>query len=113
MILTKSPKGTVLVRGETAYNSDTGVGKPVTKKTKSIGNMEPAKISKQNVVNSNKKVDVNNLLVCHFGDEWKNDPRLSFYKFVIEEDTVPENETVDDETTSLCENVEEDVELSI
>ncbi|CAH1113073.1 unnamed protein product [Psylliodes chrysocephalus] len=112
IILTKSSKGTVLIRGELVYNSDSGVGKPVTKKTKSIKNIKPTQILKQNVVNNNKKVDVNNLLVHHFGDEWKNDTRLSFYKFVVEEDTVTENETVEDETT-LCENIEEELELSI
>lgn len=44
--------------------------------------------------------------------KWKNDPRLSFYKFVVDEDTVTENETVEDETT-LCETIEDEVELSI
>lgn len=78
--------------------------------------MKPAKIPKHDVVvNNNKKVDVNNLLCCHFGEEWKSDPRLSFYKFIIEdnrEDNVaPETETVDDET--LCQNVEEDDGLFI
>lgn len=57
MILTKSSKGTVLIRGEIVYNSDSGVGKPVTKKTKSIENMKPTKIPKQNVVNNKKEVE--------------------------------------------------------
>jgi len=114
IILTKSSQGTVLVRGESAYKMDVGVGKSITKKTKNSGRMnKPAKIPKHNVVvNNNKKVDVNNLLCCHFGEDWKSDPRLSFYKFIISEDNVaPENETVDDET--LCENIEEDDGLSI
>ena len=52
--------------------SDTGVEKPVTKQGKTI--------PKKKWSNNNKKVDENNLLVCHFGDEWGNDPSLNDYK---------------------------------
>ena len=89
MIITKNSKGVVLVRGEGVYNSNIGIGKPITKKTKNIINTKPSKIPIRNVVNSNKKTDVNYLLTAHYGNEWTNDQRLIFYKFVIEGDAIP------------------------
>lgn len=91
MIITKNSKGVVLVRGEGVYNSNIGMGKPITKKARNIINMKPSKIPIRNVVSSNKKTDVNNLLVAHYGNEWKNDLKngLIFYKFVIEGDEIP------------------------
>ena len=57
------------------------------KKAKNIINTKPSKIPIRNVVNSNKKTDVNNH--THYGNEWKNDQRLIFYKFVIYRDAIP------------------------
>lgn len=111
MILTKNSQDTVLVRGEVAYKSDIGMGKTITKRNKNFRNMKPAKIFRQNVIHNNKKVDVNKLLVCHFGDDWKKDKRLNFYKFVLEGETIPEDSVI--EAEQICENIEDDMALPI
>jgi len=89
MIITKNSKGVVLIRGEGVYNSNIGMGKPITKKARNIINMKPSKIPIRNVVSSNKKTDVNNLLTAHYGNECKNEQSLIFYKFVKEGDAIP------------------------
>lgn len=61
--------------------------------------MNPTKITMQNALNTDKKTDVNNLLTAHYGNEWKNDQGLIFYKYVIEGDAVPDNVEED----ILCE----------
>lgn len=103
MNLTKNTKGIVLVRGEMAYRSDIGMGKPITKRGKTFLNMNPTTIVKKNCVNENKKVDVNNLLISHYGEEWKNDPRLKFYKLVLDGENQEE-----DKGNTLCEAREEE-----
>lgn len=65
--------------------------------------MNPTTIVKKNCVNENKKVDVNNLLISHYGEEWKNDPRLKFYKLVLDGENQEE-----DKGNTLCESREEE-----
>lgn len=112
MILTKNSNGVVIVRGESNYRTDLGVGQSITKRGKSIPNMDPTLITKKNAVTENKKVDVNNLLFSHYGEDWKSDPRLTFYKFVLEGEDQPED-TEDGETTVLCEAREEECGLTV
>ncbi|KAK4883911.1 hypothetical protein RN001_000182 [Aquatica leii] len=109
MILTKNTKGTALVRGENLYNSDLGVGKGIAKRGKNIHDMNPTKIVKQNTVSDSKKVGVNNLLISHYGAEWKNNPHLKFYKNVAEGEANLE----DEEQEILCEEVSEETNVSI
>ena len=109
MILTKNLKGVVIVRGESYYRLDLGMGKPITKKGKSIPNMDPTIIAKKNVVSQNEKNDVNNLLLSHYGEEWKSNPRLKFYKYVLE----GECQDKDTENTLTCEAVEEETGLTV
>lgn len=109
MILTKNSNGVVIVRGESNYRSDLEMGKSITKKGKSIANMDPTIITKKNAVGENKKVDVNNLLISHYGEEWKSDPRLKFYKFVLEGGSQDE----DTEDTLICEAKEEECGLTV
>ncbi|KAK4880514.1 hypothetical protein RN001_008660 [Aquatica leii] len=109
MIITKNTKGIALVRGENLYNSDLGVGKGIAKKGKNIHDMNPTKIVRQNIVSDSKKVDVNNLLISHYGAEWKNNPHLKFYKNVVEGEANLE----DEEQEILCEEVSEEANVSI
>ncbi|CAH1111570.1 unnamed protein product [Psylliodes chrysocephalus] len=110
MIITKNLKGAVLVCGESAYNTNNGMGKPVTKK-KNLSNINPTKIPMWNVLSTLKKTDVNNLLVAHYGEEWKNDSVLFFYKFALEGDAIPDNAV---EEVPLCEHVvEEEINVAV
>lgn len=104
MILTKNKKGSVVVRGESAYNSSTGMGKPITKRGKSILSMDPPLIDKGNTVNTKKKDDVNKLLIAHYGEEWKNNSHLKFYKHVLEGECYEE----EGEMATICEQIEEE-----
>ena len=90
MIITKNSKGVVLVRGEGVYNSNIGMGKPITKKKqRTLLTWSPLKFQYGMLSTVIKKTDVNNLLTAHYGNKWKNDQRLIFYKFVIEGDAIP------------------------
>ncbi|KAK9694174.1 hypothetical protein QE152_g33707 [Popillia japonica] len=98
MIITKSKNGTTVVRGKTAYNSDGGSAKSVSKKGKSLRDL------KQNVINQKK--DVNQLILAHYGPPWKKDPHLKFYKCVLKGAT-EQTEENPAEVEELCENFEE------
>ncbi|KAK9723324.1 hypothetical protein QE152_g19257 [Popillia japonica] len=106
MIITKSKNGATVVRGEIAYNSDGESAKSVSKKEKSLRDLKPAVIHKQNVINQEKKKDVNELILAHYGAAWKNDLDLKFYKCVLEEAT-EQTDGNPAEVEGLCENFEE------
>lgn len=108
MIITKNSSGVVVVRGEANYKSNLGMGKSITKKGKSIPNMSPPIINKRNAVSENKKTDVTNLLLTHYGEEWKSNPRLNFYKFVLEGESQEESNE-----DPLCETREEECGLRV
>jgi len=88
------------------------MGKTITKKAKSIINMKPSKIPMRNVLNSNKKTDVNNLLTVYYGNEWTNNQSLIFYKFVIEGNAIPDNI---EEDYVYCEShaIEDEINVAV
>ncbi|KAI4460864.1 nuclear hormone receptor [Holotrichia oblita] len=106
MIITKTKNATTVVRREIAYNSDGGSAKSVSKKRKNLRDLKPAVIHKQNLISQKKKKDVNELILAHYGDAWKNEPDLKFYKYVLEEAT-EQTEKNPAEVERLCENFEE------
>lgn len=57
-----------------------------------------------NTVNNSKKVDVNHLLLSLYGEEWRNNPHLKFYKFVLQGN----NQEGNAGETTVCEAGEED-----
>lgn len=85
IVLTITKQKNVLVRGEYTYKSDLGVPKPLTKPGKMLFNMNPPVIRMSNSIKQAKKVDVNNLLKKHYGDQWRNIEDLLFYKNIIDE----------------------------
>ncbi|CAG4957539.1 unnamed protein product [Colias eurytheme] len=120
-ILRRSKKqGSVLVRGELYYNSDTGNPKSLCKPGKKAEDIRPTIIPSGIQVNPLKLRDVRNLLQKHYGDSWKNLAHLRYFHAVLnhldedelrllEERGVEENDTVED----LCEVQEEGENLSI
>nr|CAH7762377.1 unnamed protein product [Callosobruchus chinensis] len=76
----------------------------IVKRGRSLDDIRPVSIAKGNsVTKEQKKVDVNSLLVNHYGDAWRQDANLDFFKHVIDD---PEVEVYfDGEET--CEPLEE------
>lgn len=110
MIIKRQKGGSVTIQGEVAYNLDVGMSRTVNKKAKSLSNLKPAVISKQNILKQKKKADVKSLIAAHYGDDWIENTDLSFYKYVLEEaqdleeDTAPEN---------LCENYDDGPDVAV
>lgn len=116
-------QGSVLVRGELYYNSDTGNPKNLCKPAKKAEAIQPTIIPSGIEVNPKveaKLRDVRNLLQKHYGDSWKNLAHLRYFHAVLnnldedelrllEERGVEENDTVED----LCEVQEEEDNLRI
>ncbi|CAH1643163.1 unnamed protein product [Spodoptera littoralis] len=113
-------QGDVMIRGELFYNSDTGAPRTFCRKGKKAELIQPSTISKGIDVKPLKLRDVRNLLLKHYGENWKELPYLEYYKnvlFNIDEEEIQlleengENETNDIEEET-CERVE-DVTLRI
>lgn len=103
IIITKVNGSRIFVRGEFTYKSDLGSEQSICKRGKNISLISPEIIEKQNTLNEKKKVNVNNLLKCHYGENWRSDPTLSFYQNVLDNSMSEEN--VEE---PICEeNVEE------
>ncbi|KAJ8885557.1 hypothetical protein PR048_011755 [Dryococelus australis] len=82
--LTKS-KGKVLIRGKQAYNVYFNIARIVCKPSKSIADIKSKKYTLGYQQNNNKIKDVGNLLVDHYGNNWRGMNTLSFYKDAWEE----------------------------
>lgn len=87
IIIARSRTNTnLLVRAEISYNSDIGQFKNVLAKGKKITQLQPERIPCGNSVAQAKLTDVKNLLLKHYGDEWKNLDDLKFFKQLLERD---------------------------
>lgn len=93
----KVPSAPVLVRGESAYNLDTGMAKKVCKRNKTVRDIIPSMIRRGIAVKQTKINDVKKLLQLHFGEGWEDIPYLKFYKDIIYCGTFREEEDSDDE----------------
>ncbi|KAG8300114.1 hypothetical protein J6590_084405 [Homalodisca vitripennis] len=72
--------------------------------------LEPVPLG--NAIKASKKKDVESLLKLMYGDEWKNNTNLSWYKIILEE--TPEcHEIEGDEEECECDCLEPDVGLHI
>lgn len=98
----KTKKKRILVRGEYTYNSDLGQYKSLTKSGALMSSMNPPVMPKSNTLKQEKKDDVNNLLNKHYGNEWRANEDLFFYKFIIDGAS-----TVCEEHEPTCEPIEE------
>lgn len=54
-----------------------------------------------------KKIDVNKLLVAHYGQNWRDNEDLKFYKFVLDD-----AEERDEAAERLCENFDDGSQYS-
>lgn len=69
------------VQGEVHYNADVGVPKTIIKKNKKFSMCNPVAVP---ILNSLKgdKTSIDTLLKKHYGDNWRNNPDLQFYKVI-------------------------------
>lgn len=102
----KNRSGRFLLRGEVNYKTDLGVAKSVIKRgVTSLSDYEIRDVPPFQVnVSALKLSDVNKLLSKHFGDDWKSEEQLSFYKKALE--TIPDVGS-DEQNDELCEYLEE------
>lgn len=112
------PTAKILVRGEEYYKSDFCMEKSVFKRGKNIYMINPDLIMPgANVTVSNLKfIDVNKLLVKHFGVEWRNINSLGYYKNIIPQEipnVVPTEEEVIGFNQYCNEHVEESPNLVV
>nr|CAH7713349.1 unnamed protein product [Callosobruchus chinensis] len=79
-ILIKSNKN-VMIRGEAFYRSDFGVPKTVTKRGRNLYSLQPKVLNIQGFLKGDKST-IDNLLKSHYGQDWRNNPALEFYKII-------------------------------
>lgn len=87
--LSKKFENKVLVRGELTYNSDQQSThyKSLMKSQKNAFDLHPDRIQEKNFVSREKKRDVNQLLIKHYGNDWRDIEHLEFFKQVIDNAT--------------------------
>lgn len=98
----------VLVRGESTYRNELGVANGICKRGKKFTSVMPSRIEKRNSVKEEKKRNIESLLTSHYGEDWRGNPDLKFYKYVL---SCANNEEIDENI--LCESVENCPDLLI
>lgn len=109
--LFKKENHCIHLQGEFAYRSETGKPLGICKKGKHLSriNPQPVKIGKK--LNPLKVRDVNKLLEKHYGEDWRNLGSLEFYKTIIDNGEVGENDDNPDDL--VCEAMPEEVDIRI
>ncbi|XP_050294906.1 uncharacterized protein LOC126735055 [Anthonomus grandis grandis] len=87
-------KNDILVRREPVYRHNMSLFKSITKKNRLLENFQPAVIRKYGVkVKEEKANDVKKLLLKHFGEQWKLNVELVYFKKFFERNNLgPEDE---------------------
>lgn len=108
----KNKKGdNVLLQDEVHYRSEVGSFKSICKRGKVMKDTnQPIVIEKGVNISSKKLKDVLNLLIKHFGENWRELEALTFYK-KLELGSVTDEEN--DEPQAECERMEEVLDLLI
>lgn len=101
-ILSKSMNNNILVRGEVNYKSDLCVAKSILKKGKNFTSLTLANLNPGRVSDKKKARSVAKLLQNHFGDTWRDDKTLDFYKKAIESSEQDNCEPHDDVYQEEC-----------
>lgn len=102
-------KSDILVRGEVAYKNDLGMMKKITKFSMSTQNIELKEINMGYPVKILKLNDIYKLLSKHFGEDWKSNETLAFYKN-LSELTVDNHDNPDEhELNHLCDTNMENI----
>lgn len=104
MIITKNHHGAILIRCETAYSTLVGIAESVCRRGKNMRDMTPTVIPKK----KKKKNDVNELLVAHYGENWRDNADLKFYQFVLDD-----AEERDQSPKRLCEKFDDGPNVAI
>lgn len=97
----------ILVSGELAYNTNIGKFMSITKKGKTLKQINPLEMPIGCEVNSKKLTDVKNLLTKHFGEGWQNNSKLKWYSNLIDGN----NDSPQCECADLCEDFFDEVAL--
>lgn len=101
IVIRKTKMGNLTVRGEVSYNSNAAAERIIFKLNHRPHDINPDEIPIGVRIKKEKCSDVNQLLIKHFGDNWKSLPDLQWYKRVIEEQTDIDNEM--DEPQDECD----------
>ncbi|KAG5879637.1 hypothetical protein JTB14_011533 [Gonioctena quinquepunctata] len=108
-LLTRGNQDLALIQGEAHYRTNVGMARSVCKKGKRILSIAPNKLVPGRTVNNEKKKSIDNLLIKHFGPDWKSLQNLKFYKDAMENQNVqdsPSSSTMTEEFT--CDQNPED-----
>ncbi|KAJ4430534.1 hypothetical protein ANN_19122 [Periplaneta americana] len=73
----------IVICGESTYLNDTGIGKTIVRRGKSLSQLQPIVVNISVPVCAKKITEVANLLEKRFGSEWQQDNRLKFYTIVL------------------------------
>ncbi|KAG5885490.1 hypothetical protein JTB14_017213 [Gonioctena quinquepunctata] len=107
-LLTRGNQDLALIQGEAHYRTNVE-WLEVFEKGKRILSIAPNKLVPGRTVNNEKKKSIDNLLIKHFGPDWKSLQNLKFYKDAMENQNVqdsPSSSTMTEEFT--CDQNPED-----
>lgn len=105
-------KRSIVIKGETTYNCDVGCFKPFLKKGKSF-QFQPDQLPSKVSVKKEKLKDVKKLLQYHFGDDWRTQNNVEFYKNVLSRTEMEENLLMQEDPEAEIPPSAENHELSI
>lgn len=83
-VFTKNASGLVLLRGEPVYRCDLGEAKSIYRKGKNASMMELQELPVGKPLKEDKIKSISELLKSHFGDQWRSDDRLEYFKNLFE-----------------------------
>ncbi len=94
-------KKSVFVRGEYSFRRESFNFKTIIKRGKNISTLELDEKLPGRKLKSAKITDVDKLLNTHFGNDWKEDKSLAFYKNLVESN---DSQLDDGQEDNLCNN---------
>ena len=112
--LKKSIKGDIVVKGEVNYKSDLSTYRSLLKKGQSYRNMELERLPIGIPVKQEKIKDVQNLLRKHYGQDWRDQNNLVYYRELLDGiQAAPENiqEESDNDEGGIAEEEETDLRI--
>lgn len=107
IILEKTSRRKIMVRGEISYRNDICNSQTITKRGKKISHIVPTRIEEKPSVKTAKLEDVARLLQKHYGDSWRDIPNLTYYKDVLSnpQENLPSPDDDDDLENVIDEEV--------
>ena len=88
------------------------MGRTLAKKGKKEGTVKLTQVNMERPLPEDKKKDVKNLLSKHYGQNWRDNPTLSWYVKVLDGETV-DAEHNDNDGQVICDCLEDDCGLHI